>query len=149
MGIASPTMKCYEAMVSRCTNPSSPSFKHYGQRGITVCPRWLNGEGNLNGFECFLADMGERPSLDHSIDRIDNDGNYELNNCRWATRLEQARNRSTTNLHFYKGENRTLREWGEAYNIPYEVLRHRVSRAGIPIGTAIELGNTKPYRLPR
>lgn len=82
-----PVYKIWEAMIARCENPHSRSYKYYGAKGITVCDHWRHS------FPAFLADMGERPSLDHSIERIDSDGNYEPTNVIWATRTEQSRNR--------------------------------------------------------
>lgn len=92
-------------MQTRCYNPKSIGYKNYGGRGITVCARWLAS------FADFLSDVGPRPSPKYTIDRMDNNGNYEPGNVRWATRLEQANNRRTNIRITIGSETRTLREW--------------------------------------
>lgn len=89
-GNPTPTYKAWQGMWERCTKPQHKSYPRYGGRGITIAPEW-------SSFERFLSDMGERPP-GLSLDRIDNDGPYSKDNCRWATRLEQVRSRSSTKL---------------------------------------------------
>jgi hypothetical protein len=74
-------------MIARCTDPNVKNWKNYGGRGIQLCERWRNS------FAAFLSDMGKKPSPSLSIDRINNDGNYEPGNCRWATPIEQSNNK--------------------------------------------------------
>lgn len=82
-----PTYWSWHAMISRCEDPRNASYESYGARGVTVCESW-------HDFVNFLAAMGPRPDRDHSIDRVDGNGNYEPGNCRWATKAEQDANRS-------------------------------------------------------
>ncbi len=82
-----------KAAIQRCENSKSCSYKNYGGRGISVCDRWKHGEDGKTGFECFIQDIGPRPNSRLSLDRIDNEGNYEPGNCRWATTKQQMNNR--------------------------------------------------------
>lgn len=91
-GRPSPEYRAWAAMKNRCLNARQARFKDYGERGISICDRWLRGENGRSAFECFLEDVGPKPSEDHSLDRRNNDRGYEPGNVRWATRIEQARN---------------------------------------------------------
>lgn len=115
-GYGHPRYAQWRSMLDRCYNPDTPMYKHYGGRGIFVCDRWrgwcANGErGTLDGFQNFVKDMGDKPSSKHSLDRINNDGPYSPENCRWATWVEQASNRRD-NVWLVVGEERKiLAEW--------------------------------------
>lgn len=111
----------WSRMFARCENPKTLNYPKYGGRGIRVCERW-------HTFENFLEDMGKPPSDQHSLDRIDNNGNYEPDNCRWATTKEQIRNRSITRLFDLNGESRPLGEWCERHGANYELVRLRIKR---------------------
>lgn len=104
----------WQLMKNRCTNPAAPFYERYGGRGIKVCNRWLDKE---NGFTNFYEDMGERRSKAYSIDRIDNDGNYEPENCRWATRTEQTRNRRNTRRLMFNGKEHSVQQLAEILNL--------------------------------
>lgn len=119
---ATPEYNCWLHIKSRCYRETNKCFHRYGGRGITVCDRWLES------FENFLADMGERPSDGHSIDRIDPDGNYEPSNCRWATYQEQNRNRRSNRMISLNGEEVPLVEACERLNVDYHLVRDRVLR---------------------
>jgi len=107
-------------MIQRCTSPNNHAYDRYGGRGIKVCDRWLNS------FESFLADMGDKPSSECSLDRIDNNGNYEPSNCRWATATEQMRNRSNSIHLTMNGETLPAAEWAEKLGIPLSRIHARI-----------------------
>lgn len=109
----------WDKMKARCYNPKQKGYERYGGRGIRVCDRW-------HDFQNFLEDMGEPPTDRHSIDRIDNDGNYEPGNCRWATPKEQANNMSTTTFLEFDKERLSLSDWAEKTGINKKILAGRL-----------------------
>lgn len=105
-----PEYEAWQGMRLRCYSETNRSYPDYGGRGISVCERWRSSPA------AFLADMGKRPSAHHSIDRINNDGNYEPGNCRWATASEQAANTRRTPRRLKRtAVIQTLRSWGMTF----------------------------------
>lgn len=113
------TYHAWRGMKKRCLLESNENYKNYGGRGIKVCRRWIDS------FESFLADMGEAPD-GMSIDRIDNDGDYEPGNCRWATTKEQANNRRTNVWLSHDGKTLTVKQWSERIGIKTTTLERRI-----------------------
>lgn len=105
--------RAWKGLRERCTAPTNKRYQHYGARGITVCDEWTDS------FATFLRDMGRRPSAKHSIDRIDNDGNYCKSNCRWATRIEQQSNTSRNRFVVLEGERMTITAAGRKLGLYY------------------------------
>ncbi len=131
---ASPEYIVWTLMIARCTNPQSTSFPRYGGRGIRVCGQWLVS------FETFIADMGPRPA-GLSIERINNDGNYEPANCRWATRTEQANNRRSSRYLELNGERMTMADWSRRTGLGQTLIHSRLKK-----GWTVERALTEPRR---
>ena len=115
----SPEFRVWAKMRQRCENPSDPKYPSYGARGIQVCRRWQN-------FALFLADMGQRPSPQHSLERRNNDGHYEPGNVRWATAQEQANNRRSSKVLTFQGRTQTLAQWSRETGLNYGTIQTRL-----------------------
>jgi hypothetical protein len=111
-------------MIRRCDDTTLKCYPNYGGRGIRVCEAWRAD------FLVFLRDMGPRPSPRHTLDRINNDGNYEPGNCRWATRAIQLTNRRNARLVTHCGRTQTITEWARELHIPRSTLAARVAQTG-------------------
>jgi len=129
------TYRTWQHMRERCHDESCKSYKDYGGRGIAVCARWRES------FEAFLADMGEAPD-GCSIERIDNSSGYEPANCRWATRLEQARNKRNTRLVTAHGRTQCASAWAAEAGIDPDTLYWRLDH-GFPPEVAIRSGSLR------
>lgn len=104
----SPLYVLWAGIKARCFDPNHVGFKDYGARGITICERWLTGNNDLTGFECFRADMGERPTAKHTVERKDNNAGYSPDNCIWETRKVQSRNQRGNHFVVVDGERMCL-----------------------------------------
>ncbi len=119
--IHTPEYGIWGNIVSRCTNKKSHAWHHYGGRGIKCCERWKD-------FISFYEDMGERPSPEYEIDRVDNDGDYCKENCKWATRAEQLRNTRRNTLVEYEGKKQKLILLADKYGIDADTVMARIKR---------------------
>ena len=126
----------WQAMLNRCRNPNVVEYKNYGGRGIKVCKRWLT-------FENFYRDMWPRPPR-HMLERIDNDGSYSPQNCRWAIRYEQVRNKSNNRWIKFNGQSKILADWAADLGIHPGALIYRLDYKGWSIEKA--LTTPKPER---
>ena len=115
----------WASMKQRCFNPNSQQYKNYGARGITVCDRWRDS------FENFHADMGDMPSK-LTLERIDNNGNYSPENCRWATRAEQRVNQRTIRMITIGGESMPMRHVAKKYGLLEMALKRRLDKGMSP-----------------
>lgn len=115
----------WNSMKSRCSYPKSQSYKRYGARGISVCDEWKN---SFESFYSWSMENGYREGL--TIERIDNNGNYCPQNCKWVTRKEQCRNRRTNIVFEYMGEKHILIEWCEILNLDYKFIYNRIHKMG-------------------
>jgi len=119
------THKSWSSMMTRCRNANRPDAKLYSVKGIKVCERW-------HEFTAFLEDMGERPSINHSIGRIDGNRGYEPDNCKWQTAREQANNTTRNKFIELNGRTMTLAEWCRERNIDYSKVQWRLKRGWSP-----------------
>jgi len=133
----SPVYNIWRSMLTRCENPEMHAFDRYGGRGIKVCDRW-------HDFELFYDDMGPRPGDSYSLDRIDNNGDYCPDNCRWATKKQQSRNRCNNRIIEADGERRCISEWASIVGIKQGTLTQRLNRgwtAEEAMTIPVDLGN--------
>lgn len=128
-----PEYICWNNIKDRCRNKNNFQYKDYGERGIVVCDRWLYSFSN------FLEDMGEKPSNAHSIDRIDVNGNYCPENCRWATNEQQCSNKRNSVLLLFDGEIKTLTKWASIFDMSPKTLKWRLFK-----GMSVEEALTTP-----
>ena len=119
-------------MKARCYNQKNHRYPLYGGRGIKVCDEWVN---NYNNFYKWAVKNGYQDNL--TIDRIDVDGNYEPNNCRWTTQKEQCNNQRRNHYLTYKGKTQSMSKWAEEIGINYSTLRHRINKLGWDIEKAL------------
>lgn len=132
----SPEYGVWCTIKARCYNAHAEKYPDYGARGIKVSDKWRAS------FASFYRDMGPRPGPDYSIERKDNNGNYEKDNCKWATRLEQGANKRNNRILEFRGESLHLAEWARRLNVSDDLIRDRLGR-----GWSVERALTAPVQV--
>jgi len=130
----SPEWRTWASMKTSCMSKKSPAYKYYGARGISICSEWINS------FEIFYTDMRKQPTQKHSIERINNNGNYTPDNCIWTTSKQQARNRRDTRWLEFNGQTRCMADWADRTGIKYPTLQARINK----LGWSVEKALSKP-----
>lgn len=131
-GNRSTEYEIWAGIKARCTNPKHKLYPYYGGRGIKMCHTWSQ-------FSNFLSDIGNRPGKDWSLDRINNDGNYSKNNCRWATRTQQSRNRRNNLIIEHDGQHYCLKEFCLIHNLSYKNVWRRIKQYGWSVERSTEV----------
>lgn len=134
--------RSWKSAVSRVTNPNDPSFASYGGRGIGICDRWLV-------FANFIADMGKKPTREHSIDRIDNDAGYSPENCRWATMAEQSLNKRNSKKVTVGGVTKNISQWAKELGCCATAVHRRIERGWTEERAVTTPPMPKPRRIKR
>jgi hypothetical protein len=138
-----PEYNTWQNLKKRCNDTNNPKYHRYGGRGISYDPRW-------ESFENFYADMGDKPSPNHSLDRYpDNDGDYCKDNCRWATPLEQAANKSNSIVVHYKDADYTVPELATLVGIDHTTLHHRIFRLRWSVEKAVSTPTDRKGPIPK
>jgi len=133
----------WAGIIARC---SDVKFKNYAGRGITVCDRWRLGENGVHGFECFVADMGDRPTKAHTVERKDNNLGYSPTNCKWGTRQEQSDNRRSNIMIEFEGITLNLAQWCKMLGVPRRIVSQRIRREGWTFVKAVTTSRAEAKR---
>ncbi len=138
----SPEYESWRQLIQRCTNEKHEHYHRYGGRGITVCQRWRDS------FEAFYADMGPKPDPRHSIDRIDFNGDYAPENCRWSSQKDQCRNKCNNALVVHEGAEMCLKDAAELAGLPYDTVKWRRLNGWSNESLFLPIGSRRPGALP-
>lgn len=135
-GQVHPLYRTWLSMRQRCSNPNSPAYQWYGRKGVSVAKRW-------NSFPLFLRDIGPRPSKRYTLERRNNNGNYNPSNCTWATWKTQANNKSNNRPLYYKGQIKNIGQWCEQLNLSVVLVLDRLDRLGWTVSKALSVPKRK------